>query len=71
MIDRYKHLNDGEHDGKVDLAIGIEELAAKVEHMNYGMHRMLCALVRARLARYPDDGLAIALGRLLNNQELY
>ena len=42
-IDTYKHLN--ESDG---VLTGIEEIANQVVKLNYGTHRMLSALVRAR-----------------------
>lgn len=59
-MDMYKHLND--RDGVV---VGIEEIAVQVEKMNYGTHRMLSALVRARRANHPKDELADALQALL------
>lgn len=41
--DTYKHLN--ESDG---VLIGIEEIAKQVVKLNYGTHRMLSAIIRAR-----------------------
>lgn len=63
MIDRYKHLNQDER-----VEIGIEDVAAQVVAMNYGVHRMLSAIVRRRLEMagpFGDDELAIALRDLL------
>jgi len=60
-FDGYKHLND-DGDG---ITIGIEEIAPVVEKLNYGMHRMLCALVRARLKRRPGDEMALAIRALI------
>jgi hypothetical protein len=62
-IDRYKHLNDG-RDGAV---IGIEEMAHQVCHLNYGVHRMLSAIVRIRLAEFPGDRMATQLKKLLED----
>jgi hypothetical protein len=61
-IDFYRHLNDETGSG---VTIGIEEIAVQVEAQNYGMHRMLSALVRAREARRPADPLATELRALL------
>lgn len=58
MIDRYKHLNDGPLEIP---GLGIEEIAVAVEKANYGTHRMLSAIVRLRLARFPNDRLGLLL----------
>lgn len=50
MIDRYKHLNESDRQGGHGVVVGIEDIAEQIERMNYGMHRMLSALVRARRA---------------------
>jgi hypothetical protein len=50
-IDTYKHLND--RDGVV---IDIEDIAKQVVKMNYGVHRLLSALVRARRERAKATG---------------
>ena len=41
----YDHLNK---DDKLEISLDIEELAKKIETMNYGTHRLLSALVRVR-----------------------
>jgi hypothetical protein len=55
MFDRYKHLSNDARDG---VAIGVEAIAEQVVRLNYGFHRMLCALVRFHLARFPNSELA-------------
>ncbi len=42
-MDAYKHLNEG--DGVV---IDIETIAKQIVKLNYGTHRMLSAIIRAR-----------------------
>jgi len=61
-IDTYRHLN--ENDG---VLIGIEDIARQIVKMNYGTHRMLSAIVRARResARGHDE-LADRIEALLN-----
>ena len=61
-MDSCRHLND-DNDGAT---IGIESIAVQVERLNYGMHRLLSALVRARLARKPGDVLALGIKALLD-----
>jgi hypothetical protein len=65
MIDQYRHLNDDAASGK-GVVIGIEEIATQVVRMNYGTHRLLSALARARLAVNPDDKLGRGIRELLN-----
>ena len=66
MIDQYRHLN-GEDSSPADgVTVGIEAIAAQVVRLNYGMHRMLSALVRFRLAIRPGDALALGLKQLLD-----
>lgn len=66
-IDQYRHLNDDKDEGAI---IGIEEIAQQVERLNYGTHRLLSAIVRARRARRPahhgPDELADAIEAALN-----
>ena len=40
----YDHLDDG----KLNVSLAFDELAILIELENYGVHRMLSALVRAR-----------------------
>lgn len=61
-MDEYKHLNKGD---KFCVELDIEELAAKIIVMNYGMHRLLSALARQRLAQRPRDELASGIRALL------
>lgn len=61
-FDGYRHISNDKGDG---ITLGIEEIAPQIERLNYGMHRMLCALVRARLARRPNDELALAIKALI------
>jgi hypothetical protein len=49
------------------ITLSMEELARKIEGMNYGTHRFLSALIRARKERYPNDpGLWKPLEDMLN-----
>jgi hypothetical protein len=64
--DTYRHLNkdrDGCRDG---YTVGIEEYAVQLEGLNYGVHRMLSAIVRNRLDADPNDKLGNGLRDLLN-----
>lgn len=67
MMDDYKHLNDRERDGVV---LDIESVAEQVVHLNYGVHRLLSAIVRRRLEKSRSEGredeLAVALKALLD-----
>jgi hypothetical protein len=67
-IGEYDHLNE---DSRLELSVDMDELAKKIEKMNYGTHRFLSALVRAR--RKSDkchsldrDELADGIEALLN-----
>lgn len=66
MIDQYRHLNGDDLSPSDGLVVGIEAFAARVVHLNYGMHRMLSALVRCRLALRPGDALALGVKKLLD-----
>ncbi len=55
MFDDCKHLNDDPHDG---VSIGVEAIAEQIVKLNYGFHRMLCALVRHHVKRFPNSELA-------------
>lgn len=62
-FDIYNHLNSDKRDGVV---VGIEPIAEQVVLLNYGFHRILCALVRAQLKRFPDSELAHAVKEVLD-----
>lgn len=47
-VGQYDHLNEKD---KLMLSISLDQLAAKVEAMNYGTQRFLSALVRVRRAQ--------------------
>ena len=75
MLGMYDHMN--KHDG-VTVSSSIEDIARQIEHMNYGTHRLLSALVRARresaAKAFPNDpelqqkraALADEIEKLLN-----
>lgn len=63
MFDNYRHLNDMPRDGAV---IGVEDMAAQVVSLNYGFHRMLCALVRYHEKRFPKSELAREIRAVLD-----
>jgi hypothetical protein len=66
-IDSYRHLNYGNYpQSKLEISIDIEELAKKIIEMNYGVHRLLSAIVRQRLEKKTDDKLATGIFNLLN-----
>jgi len=52
MIDSYKHLNKNSkvtiQRDKIIVKIDIEDIAGELLDMNYGVHRLLSALVRQR-----------------------
>lgn len=52
-IGRYDHLNDTD---PIKMTLDMESLANKVVSMNYGTHRFLSALVRARRANDKTNG---------------
>ena len=66
-IDQYQSLNET---SKFRAEVDIEEVATKVINMNYGVHRLLSAIVRQRLAERSDDRLAIGILALLED-DLY
>ena len=59
----YRHLNDS----KDGYTVGIEEYAARLDKLNYGVHRMLSAIARNRLDEKPTDPIGNALRELLNS----
>lgn len=61
--DSYKHLNETD---KFIVSLDVEAVAVKLIDMNYGVHRLLSAIVYHRLARSPDDELALGIKVLLD-----
>jgi hypothetical protein len=61
-IDSYKHLNTT---SKLRIELDIEDVAAKLISMNYGVQRLLSAIVRQTLIERPDDELALGILVLL------
>ena len=62
--DSYKHLNETD---KFTMSMDIEEVAAKIVGMNYGVHRLLSAIVWQILSSRPDDKLALGIKKLLDS----
>ena len=60
----YTHMNDSD---KLAIEFGLPWLAEQIDLMNYGSHRFLSAWVNIRLARLPDDRLAIGVKELLDS----
>lgn len=63
MFDDYKHLDADPRDGVV---VGVEDIAKQVVKLNYGFHRMLCALVRYHEKRFPKSELAREIRAVLD-----
>lgn len=62
----YDHL-DKSTDMMLHLTVPMDELAEKIVRLNYGTHRFLSSLVRARLKIvHPEDELARLIADMLN-----
>lgn len=61
----YKHLNS---ESKVK--ISLEEIAPLVVQMNYGVHRLVCALVEEMEKNGERDGLVKALKRAVEENTI-
>ena len=49
--DDYRHLNK-----ESKIQVDLEDVAAQVVHMNYGVHRLLSAIIRKRIEEGTFDG---------------
>ncbi len=62
-VDSYRHLNES---SKFRIELDVEMVAAKIIGMNYGVHRLLSAIVRQlRVIHGPSDELATEILELL------
>jgi hypothetical protein len=60
-FDEYAHINET---SKFTVELDIEEVAAKIVGMNYGCHRLLCAMVRAIRRRDNGNGYSASAEKL-------
>lgn len=63
-FDEYKHLNGTD---KFAVELDIEEIAARIVAMNYGTHRLLCALVRKLEIVDAEDEIAKRLRQIIDD----
>ena len=64
QFDTYAHLDP------VNFKITTDELAEIVVKENYGLHRVLCSLVKAQERKFPDSKLASKLRKLVSEEVL-
>ena len=66
-LDQYRHLNKA---SLFTVKLSLDEVAEKILAMNYGVHRLLSAIIRLRLEYDSNDELALGILALLE-QGLY